>query len=428
MRRDILGLASGDPHLQSLIPFVSTAESKKFGFSEFVRGRKVASYDRDDLPQSLAELAVDRLQQQGNEAFKLQDLPEAIRRWTDALGRAAELENKSRASRTAQLLANRCQAHLSSGDDVAALADAEAAVAAWPSWPKAYYRHGTCLMRHKLHAQAHAVFLRGLELDSSNPELLKSCQKAQEAMEADGTAATAAPSSSDPAAAPAANPATDSPPSGGGGATRAADSKAADAAAKTMPGGTEAAAAAVDVTEVAAATATTVAAAATVGSAAQPEATAEGEALAKATEELRLRDVDADAKAAALAFKLGSKRAEIEAKVKAARLRQAQQEEERAAASAAAAGGGGGLPLPTHLLQKDPDGGKAYLLSFELPQVSKSGDVDLSISDEAVDVEVPGLYAKCHVALPKHPRVLDDHAKASFDTKRNRLRIYLPHV
>ena len=205
MPRRVLGLASDDPHLQALIPYVSTAESRRLGeFSPAKAGKRPNAKQSEllEFPVSLAEMEIDRLQQSGNQAFKQQELPRAIRLWSDALSKVAEIDEpapkKLQASRKAQLYANRCQAQLASGDEEAALADAEAAVEAAPGWPKAYYRYGTVLMRCKHYSRACEVFEQGCQLDPSNSELVKSREKAREAARShesrDAVEPTAAPS------------------------------------------------------------------------------------------------------------------------------------------------------------------------------------------------------------------------------------------
>lgn len=81
MRRRIpLGIASDDTYLQSLINFTSTPETQHLGiFAKPVAAKRSSSFAADDrLPVSLAEMTVDRLQQQGNDAFKQQDLKRAV--------------------------------------------------------------------------------------------------------------------------------------------------------------------------------------------------------------------------------------------------------------------------------------------------------------------------------------------------------------
>lgn len=63
---------------------------------------------------------------------------------------------------------------------------------------------------------------------------------------------------------------------------------------------------------------------------------------------------------------------------------------------------------------------------MSLPNVHSSGEVDLSISDQSVEVEVLGKYAKLVVTLPKAPAVDDTKASARFLTKSHALVITMP--
>ena len=114
---------------------------------------------------------VDALKQEANAAFKRgaagesEALRTAVTKYGKALKLASGLEepypDKLQSTRSATLLANRCQAHLLLGDVQAALADAEAAVLASPGWPKAYYRHGTVRPRDLARPMhMHALSLR----------------------------------------------------------------------------------------------------------------------------------------------------------------------------------------------------------------------------------------------------------------------------
>lgn len=140
----------------------------------------------------------------------------AIRMWSDALLKAKDLvapaPKNLQASRAAQLHANRCQAHLTLGDEAAALADAKAAVAESPGWPKAYYRQGTVLARQKSYAQAVAVFERGLKLDPGNAELRKSCDEARAALGSAADTAESEASVADAASEPPPPPPEQPPP------------------------------------------------------------------------------------------------------------------------------------------------------------------------------------------------------------------------
>ena len=194
-RRRIIGLASDDTVLQSLIPFVSTPETARLGMfaNQSLRSRMSTAPTRamsraaeSELPISLAEQTVSRLQEAGKNAFKQQEFPRAIELWGEALAEAstlpAPIAKQLEANRTAQLLTNRCQAYLMLGNDDEALTDAEAACDAAPDWPKAYYRLGTVLLRRHEYGRAHAVLKQGVQLDSTNDELKQLYSKAEAAL------------------------------------------------------------------------------------------------------------------------------------------------------------------------------------------------------------------------------------------------------
>ena len=93
----------------------------------------------------------------------------------------------------AAVLANRCVARTAraapdrsdadkKASEAAALADAHAAVAAAPNWPKAHYRLGQRHMHRKDFTKAHAAFKQGWHLDTKNEELTEACREALEAM------------------------------------------------------------------------------------------------------------------------------------------------------------------------------------------------------------------------------------------------------
>ena len=136
------------------------------------------------VPVSLTEQAVARLQEDGKQAFKENDLPRAIEAWSEAIeqvrGLPSPAPKKLESTRAAQLLANRCQAHLKLGKEEEALADAEAACDAAPGWPKAYYRLGTVLQGRGQLDRAHAVLTQGLQLDQSNDEMRRVLYKVKE--------------------------------------------------------------------------------------------------------------------------------------------------------------------------------------------------------------------------------------------------------
>ena len=141
--------------------------------------------DADDELASIAS-AADTAKELANAAYKRGEYALAVKKYGVALRHAAQLPErrpgKLECTRTAQLLANRCMAHLGLGDNRAALTDAEQAVRASPDWPKAHFRHGTVLMRLKSYTKAYASFKRGHHLDMSNQELTLACQQAHQKM------------------------------------------------------------------------------------------------------------------------------------------------------------------------------------------------------------------------------------------------------
>jgi tetratricopeptide (TPR) repeat protein len=136
------------------------------------------------VPVSLTEQAVARLQEDGKQAFKDNDLPRAIEAWSEAIEQVRSLPcpapKKLESTRAAQLLANRCQAYLKLGKEEEALDDAEAACNAAPGWPKAHYRLGTVLHGRGQLQRAHAVLSQGLQLDQSNDEMRRVLHKVKE--------------------------------------------------------------------------------------------------------------------------------------------------------------------------------------------------------------------------------------------------------
>ena len=63
-------------------------------------------------------------------------------------------------------------------------------------------------------------------------------------------------------------------------------------------------------------------------------------------------------------------------------------------------------------------------VAIRMPLVASSATVDLSISHDKVEIEVPQVYAALAVALPEG---LDDaKAIASFDRKARELKVQLP--
>ena len=78
------------------------------------------------------------------------------------------------------------------------------------------------------------------------------------------------------------------------------------------------------------------------------------------------------------------------------------------------------LPALEHELGEE---GAHALLSVRVPSVGSSKEIDLSVSDELVELEAPG-HAPLRVPLPR--KVDSAKTKARFDTKAKRLKITMP--
>ena len=115
------------------------------------------------------EAASSLLKAQGNGAFKAGLFGEAVLCYSSALAAVAD-ELAAAAATTAAagseprslratILSNRSAALLAAGQPELALADAEAAIAARPSWPKAYFRAAAALRAHAPSRRARALEL-----------------------------------------------------------------------------------------------------------------------------------------------------------------------------------------------------------------------------------------------------------------------------
>ena len=401
-KRRVLGLASDDTYLQSLIPFVSTEESRRLGQFAAV-GSKRPMAKALDLPISLVELEVDRLQQSGNDAFRQRDYPKAIRLWSEALERAAELNaptpKKNQASRSAQLLANRCQAYISSGDDFKALADAVSAVAAAPGWPKAYYRHGTCLMRLNQFAEAHKVLQVGLEMEPSNSDLIKACEKAAEEAAKEQ---------------PVTNGVTEVSDAGGGAGASTAEEPPSQP--QPMP---------VEVSDEYKRVFPPPSSSTTTTTAELPRADISTASPANLSS-LSIASPTSPASPPAI-MPGGSPATPDTLPVdKPTRANGVSSSSAQPAPPPPPAATTPSLPLPEWDLQEDGtfDGKEGFALLVCLPLCAKSSMVNLEMSSDLIELEAPGYYGPLKIPLPR--RVDDDKAAARFDTKTRTLKISLP--
>ena len=191
--RTPLGLASGDAELRRLIVFHSTPSTEHFGRFASRGGAAPTSsrHHREEekqLPLSIFEQSIARLQEDGKAAYRKGDLQDAIECWSDALSESQRSDDANSEQHTtgcerqAQLYANRCKAKLSLGRDEEALADAHQACALAPRWPKAYYRLGTAMIRCGQIERALGVLRKGFELDTTSDEMRSMLDKVQKLM------------------------------------------------------------------------------------------------------------------------------------------------------------------------------------------------------------------------------------------------------
>lgn len=258
----------------------------------------------------------------------------------------------------------------------AALRDAEAAVAEAPCWPKAYYRHGSVLLKSKEYSAAYEVSVKGARLDPNNEDLAQLCQKAREAMtlhEEDGGSG-----------------------SGGGDAPR--ESGAADVAHDRSSAAAREA---------------------------QVDATAqetvrqqEAQAPRHASSDVPPSCANATGAASSAATPVPSPALTATASAGPRSAADVSDPPPSTTPSDDAP------PIPTYHLEltdKD-DPTKGHTLSVHLPEVKTSNQVDLSVSSTAVEIEAPPRYAKLVVALPAGA----NDKKAAARWKKGVLRVQLP--
>ena len=362
----------------------------------------------------------DAFKAEGNEAYKRGDHKIAIKKYGKALSLAQQLDEpppgKLETTRAATLLANRCMAYLALDDTKAALEDSTAATRAAPDWPKAFFRHGTVLMKIKAYTKAYAAFKRGWHLDTSNVELTKACQQAHLAMTGlDQTLANAAaPAVADDEAASAADGKSAKP-------TGLLSSE--DLAKLRLANHIEKASAREQARKAAAANTTFCA-----SSAAPVAAPSYREEALKRTAQMA-RGGGGGGGAGAAAEVGGGEESGVAAAAAAVDV---------ADASTAEGGSGGAgddeasgavtlAPAPKVSIDRKPaaavDGRDLLVLSFETPSAASMKDLDLSLSSTEVRLEVQGAQP---LDVPLPVEVDDGAAKAKFDKKARVLTVMLP--
>ena len=132
---------------------------------------RIASLDHKSISvENSSNFEMEALKSKGNEAFKKGDLQLAI----NFYGSALELSSDN-----PQLLSNRCMCLLRLKKHAEALIDAERAVAASPSWAKAWARKAEALNALDRFADAEAAIKHALLLEPDNKEFAKLLAAAQ---------------------------------------------------------------------------------------------------------------------------------------------------------------------------------------------------------------------------------------------------------
>lgn len=108
-------------------------------------------------PEASAVVRATKLKEEGNALFKAKNFSEAAKKYSDGLGVMPT---------HAVLLNNRANCYLNLGKLEDALADAESACKESPSWTKAFYRRGQCLMALKRFTDAAEVLWKAYQMDS----------------------------------------------------------------------------------------------------------------------------------------------------------------------------------------------------------------------------------------------------------------------
>jgi len=114
----------------------------------------------------------DAFKAKGNAALTAKNFPEAIEMYTEAI----KLDGTNHV-----YYSNRSAAHLSSGDNQAALEDGEACIGAKPDWPKAYSRKGAALHAMKKYDEAEATYQAGLEKCPDDASLTSALKEVNDA-------------------------------------------------------------------------------------------------------------------------------------------------------------------------------------------------------------------------------------------------------
>jgi len=123
----------------------------------------VADESQCSSPAAQDAVAANNAKNAGNKCFKARQFKEAVACYTEGL---------EHMPMHAQLLNNRANAHLRLGLAELALQDSSKACEASPTWHKAFYQKGNCLMTLKRYTDAAETFWKGYELVKSKAMLM----------------------------------------------------------------------------------------------------------------------------------------------------------------------------------------------------------------------------------------------------------------
>uniref|UniRef100_A0A7S3ANY9 PIH1D1/2/3 CS-like domain-containing protein n=1 Tax=Haptolina ericina TaxID=156174 RepID=A0A7S3ANY9_9EUKA len=286
-------------------------------------------------------------------------------------------------------------AYMALDDHVAALRDAQAAVASAPGWPKAHFRHAKVLTVRGSFMEAYGAFKQAWHLDTQNKELVLACQQAHQLMIANDQIRAQLHAKKVATARQAASPAWP------------CEAEVPRGLSVEPVGDAESLARGLSLTELELGSSSSSGTAAPTGQSSLSEEGAESEVRADAG------NVDAEGteRAGSSAGSAESEVADVVASDKAGG--------EVVTADGEAAKGGG---VPEYELSREERESK---LVVWLPLVEAMAGVELSLSSTQVVIFAAGAYAPLEVQLPFE---VDDAAgKARFDKKARKLTVRLPH-
>ncbi|KAJ8600486.1 hypothetical protein CTAYLR_010362 [Chrysophaeum taylorii] len=137
----------------------------------------------EKMPLGEIERVVGRSQELGAQAFKARDFGKATEYYTTVIAGTQYLAEKDAANIKAitTAVSNRSASRLRI-DVEGSLSDARECVRLRPEWQKSWFRLGRALLAKGAAAEAEAAFAEGIQLDTSNAEMIRWRAKAREKM------------------------------------------------------------------------------------------------------------------------------------------------------------------------------------------------------------------------------------------------------